>query len=156
MRPVLLVLICSFCTFFFISCAQNSNMKELKQEIIATDKAMSDLAAQKGFLKAILYYADENITKFNDGQYPIVGKQEYEKVYGKNAGPKSISWEPLYVDVAKSGELGYTWGNWKFARKDTTIYGNYFTVWKKQNDGKWKVALDGGNTTPPPVNKSAN
>ncbi len=148
------VLITFLTCFLFISCSQSSNTEKLKQEIISTDKAMSDLAVQEGFLKAILYYADDNITKLNDGQYPIIGKREYEKIYGNKSGSKSITWEPLYAEVAKSGELGYTWGNWKFAGKDTTIYGNYFTVWKKQNDGKWKVALDGGNTTPPPINKS--
>jgi hypothetical protein len=30
-------------------------------------------------------------------------------------------------------------------------YGNYMSVWKKQDDGSWKFVLDGGNTTPPPV-----
>jgi ketosteroid isomerase-like protein len=111
---------------------------------------MSDLAVKEGFLKAIHYYADENIVKLNEGEHPIVGKKHYEETYGDKEGPKSLTWEPLYAEIAESGELGYTWGNWKFVQKDTTLYGNYFTVWKKHKDGSWKVALDGGNTTPPP------
>ena len=133
-----------------ISYSQSSDTEQLRSKIIEADKAMSDLAEKEGFLKAIHYYADENIVKLNDGQYPIVGKKQYEETYGDNVGPKSLTWEPVYAEVAESGELGYTWGNWKFVQKDTTYYGNYFTVWKKQQDGSWKVALDGGNTTPPP------
>ena len=133
-----------------MSYSQSSDTEQLKHKVMETDKAMSDMAVQEGFLKAIHFYADDNIVKLNDGEYPIVGKKHYEEYYGDRTGPKSITWEPLYADVAESGELGYTWGNWKFAGKDTTIYGNYFTVWKKQKDGSWKVALDGGNTTPQP------
>jgi ketosteroid isomerase-like protein len=135
-----------------ISCSNKQlDTVQLKQKIINTDKAMSDLAVKEGFLKAILHYADDDIVKFNDGNYPVIGKKAYEELYGDKAGPKTLTWAPLKAEVAKSGELGYTWGNWKYELKDTTYYGNYFTVWKLQQDGSWKVALDGGNTTPPPL-----
>jgi ketosteroid isomerase-like protein len=133
-----------------ISCKQPTDTKQLENEIARTDKAMSDLATHVGFLKAILLYADDDIVKFNSGSYPVIGKKDLEELYQDNSGPKTLTWEPLKAEVAKSGELGYTWGNWKFKQKDTTFYGNYFTVWKLQKDGTWKVALDGGNSTPPP------
>jgi ketosteroid isomerase-like protein len=133
-----------------MSFGQSSDTDQLKNKIMETDKDMSDMAVKDGFLKAIHYYADENIVKLNEGEHPVVGKKKYEEIYGDKPGPKTLTWEPLNAEVAESGELGYTWGNWKFGLKDTTIYGNYFTVWKKQKDGSWKVALDGGNTTPPP------
>jgi len=142
--------ICSVIIFAFISCNQNPDTKHLEEEIISTDKAMSDLAVQEGFMRAILHYADSNLVKFNDGNYPAIGKKAFEELYKDKPGPKTLTWEPVKAEVAKSGELGYTWGNWKFELKDTTYYGNYFTVWKLQNEGTWKVALDGGNTTPPP------
>ena len=56
-------LTCFLCMIIFISCSQPSSTEKLKQEIISTDKAMSDLAVQEGFFKAILYYADDNITQ---------------------------------------------------------------------------------------------
>ena len=139
------------CSLIIVSCnTRQSDTKQLEQEIIHTDKAMSQLAVKEGFLNAILHYADDNIVKLNDGSYPVIGKKAFEELYRNKTGPKTLTWEPLKAEVAKSGELGYTWGNWKLERKDTTFYGNYFTLWKLQKDGKWKVALDGGNTTPPP------
>jgi len=144
-----LIEICLLNMVIVMSCNQYSDTEQLKQEIIKTDKAMSDLAVKEGFLKAILFYADDNIVKLNEGTYPVIGKKAFEELYGNKPGPKTLTWEPLKAEAANSGELGYTWGNWKFEQQDTILYGNYFTVWKKQTDGTWKVALDGGNTTPP-------
>ena len=143
--------------FFYISLIfltacmeQNDNSSTAKEEIIASDKAMSKLASEIGFSQALMEYADEEFTKFNDGEFPVIGKNAFaEKIKDKKI-TKTLSWEPVKAEAAKSGELGYTWGNWKFIATDTTYYGNYFTVWKKQADGKWKVTLDGGNNTPKP------
>lgn len=124
----------------------------LKEQIIQVDRAMSDMASTAGFNNSILAYADSGIVKLNDGQFPIIGKEVFAASFDKDKDVKTISWSPLHAEVAMSGELGYSWGNWKFMAKDTAYYGNYFTVWKKQSDGNWKVALDGGNNTPNPNN----
>lgn len=126
------------------------NVDEMKKQIEKADLDMSSMANKEGFHKAILYYADSSMVKFSDGGYPVIGKKDYAETIGKHKDVKTIVWKPVYVDVAKSGELGYSWGNWKDVEKDSSYYGNYFTVWKKQSDGSWKVALDGGNNSPKP------
>lgn len=131
---------------------KENNPQEMKQQIIQADKAMSEQAAKDGFNNSILAYADSNIVKLEDGRFPITGKTAFAASFNKDNDVKTISWNPVNAEVAGSGELGYTWGNWKFIAKDTVFYGNYFTVWKKQQDGNWKVVLDGGNNTPKPGN----
>ena len=111
---------------------------------------MNEMASKEGFNNAILYYADTNIVKFEGSQLPIIGKVAFAKSFDKKTDLKTISWKPVNAEVAQSGDLGYTWGNWKLVTGDTTYYGNYFTAWKKQKDGNWKVTLDGGNSTPKP------
>lgn len=135
-----------------VSCSQKNtdNTEELKQEIIKSDLAMSELATKEGFFRALSQYAADDFVKLNEGTHPVIGKKEFEELFRDKPGPKSLTWVPVKADVAQSGDLGYTWGNWKFVAKDTTLYGNYFTVWNKQNDGKWKMTLDGGNSTPIP------
>lgn len=128
------------------------NTEQLREQIIQTDKSMSGLATTAGFNSSVLSYADSNIVKLEDGKFPIIGKTAFEASFNKANDVKTISWSPVNAEVSKSGDLGYTWGNWKFMAKDTTYYGNYFTVWKKQSDGVWKVVLDGGNNTPNPNN----
>ena len=58
-----------------------------------------------------------------------------------------MQWKPKGGTIAQSGELGYTYGLYvlKPAGKDTTLYGTYVSIWKKQTDGSWKFVLDSGN-----------
>jgi len=58
------------------------------------------------------------------------------------------------AEIARSGDLGYTYGNYEFItmdslQKESKTYGNYVTIWKRQADGSWKYVLDGGVSTPP-------
>jgi ketosteroid isomerase-like protein len=137
-------------TCMLASCGTKDDQAHALKEIISADKAMSALATQEGFSKALLEYSDSNVVKLNEGSLPIIGKQAFADSIGGKTGTKLISWIPVEAKVAESGELGYTWGNWKFITPDTILYGNYFTVWKKQRDGSWKFALDGGNSSPKP------
>lgn len=73
----------------------------------------------------------------------------------------SLRWQPEFADVAKSGDLGYTVGSSKRIGKaqDGALVesqGRYVTIWKKQRDGSWKVALDiGSSTAPRPITRPA-
>ena len=126
------------------------NTELLKKEIATADKSMSELATREGFNIALSRFASDDFVKFNGGGHPIIGKKAFEEKIKDKPGPKTLTWEPEQTDVSISGDLGYTWGNWKFVLPDTVLYGNYFTVWKRQEDNSWKMTLDGGNETPPP------
>lgn len=61
----------------------------------------------------------------------------------------SITWDPIYAEVAASGDLGYTVGRYEQTSRvaDETVVnsGKYLTVWRRQEDGSWKVKADIGN-----------
>jgi ketosteroid isomerase-like protein len=66
-----------------------------------------------------------------------------------------LEWHPDQIAIARSGELGYTSGTYTWTFKDASgkpasDKGKYLTVWKKQQDGSWKVLLDMFNTDLPP------
>ena len=128
------------------------NQGNLSHEIWAADSTMSALAATIGFNSAVLRYADSSIVKLSEGKPPIIGIQNFAASFDLLHDIKSISWTPQFAEVAESGELGYTWGTWKLKLPDTVQYGKYFTVWKKNQKGEWKVVLDGGNSSPEPGN----
>jgi ketosteroid isomerase-like protein len=137
--------------------ASTGNATKDIDDIRQTDLAFSKLSLDSGMAVAFVTYADNDVIKMNDGSFPIIGKNALQESFGKRkrSATSSLTWEPTKVEVAKSADLGYTFGNWEFKRKlpsgtDTVFYGNYVTVWKKQSDGKWKMALDGGNSTPNP------
>lgn len=132
------------------SSQQTDLSSKSREEIIAADLAMCDLAAKEGFRKALLAYADDSVIKPEEGKFPVIGKAGLAEYWMGKPGTKGITWSPFRAEAAKSGELGYTFGNWKFVDGDSVYYGNYFTMWKKQRDGSWKFVVDGGNNTPAP------
>ena len=62
-----------------------------------------------------------------------------------------LDWSPQAGAVARSGDLGFTTGPYSLRdQRDPsapTRYGYFFSVWKREN-GRWRVALDGGVSTP--------
>jgi len=59
----------------------------------------------------------------------------------------SVGWQPKKVEVARSGDLGYSEGTYELQMNDpkgnaVTDRGKYVVVWKKQADGTWKALAD--------------
>jgi len=71
----------------------------------------------------------------------------------KNEGSGQLIWTSEKTEVSESGELGYTWGFYKFIATDSegkihTSKGKHLGIWKKQPAGGWKIAIDTGNKSP--------
>jgi ketosteroid isomerase-like protein len=67
----------------------------------------------------------------------------------------ALRWEPDTAVVAVAGDLAYTLGHWESVVRTVTgdsvvARGNYVTLWRRQSDGSWKVALDIGNQAATP------
>ena len=67
----------------------------------------------------------------------------------------NIRWRPVDAGIARSGELAWTTGPAEYRKDkgDATPFrwGYYTSVWLRQPDGRWKVAIDGGITVPQPT-----
>ncbi|MGH7598505.1 MAG: YybH family protein [bacterium] len=70
----------------------------------------------------------------------------------------TIAWEPIFSDISAAGDMGYNTGpvtiTDKIFKTRPPKYGFFFSVWKKQADGQWKVALDLGVDTNEPYTGS--
>lgn len=135
----------------FAACDPVDLKTKAVEGIMAADKAMCKRAGEIGFNRALAEYACDGFVKLNNGGFPDEGKLAFVEKIAAMKPNTNVIWEPLDAEASKSGDLGYSWGNWKFVLPDTTYYGNYVTVWKKDTDGKWKMLLDGGNDTPKPM-----
>jgi ketosteroid isomerase-like protein len=60
-----------------------------------------------------------------------------------------LSWTAESAEVSKSGDVGYTRGSFSGSQGNDTFSGSYATVWKKDKDGKWRVAVDIASAAPP-------
>ena len=134
-----------------IACNNNSNqvIESSKKEILQTEKAFNDLARQEGIAAAFLHYAADNAVLLRSNRL-IIGKEAIKSSFNNRSTKNqdiSLTWEPDFVDIAASGDLGYTYGKYIYtitdsmgvARSDTGIF---HTVWKRQKDGQWRFVWD--------------
>jgi ketosteroid isomerase-like protein len=131
-----------------------------KDELIAADKAFSDLSAAQGSNAAFLAYMADDGRIFGTGsQPPMHSKAEAAERFktSGNGDPKAntLRWEPDYATASGDGTAGFTDGHWTFDGNGGKVHltGHYLTVWKKDANGAWKVAADMGTTDPQPENK---
>jgi uncharacterized protein (TIGR02246 family) len=104
--------------------------------------------------KAASFYIDDVVVMSPDA--PVVhGRENMQKYFETWMKEKpDFSAQTAKVEVARSGDLAYSWGTGKVGTKDkkgkvtvTTI--KYASVWKKQTDGGWKLAVDTMIPDPP-------
>lgn len=114
-------------------------------EIMNADKSFSDMSRQLGMKKAFLEYIDNDGVLLRPGHSPIIGAEAIDFLSLVNDTSYTLTWEPTRAEIAKSGDLGFTFGIYELATEDTTIKGTYVSIWKKQNNGAWKFVLDSGN-----------
>ena len=141
--------------------AQSSAPKSsgsVADKIRALENAMMVAGQEKGSAGFLSFYSDEAV-ELPDGENILQGKAAIARTMSfldnKN---NRLTWAPLHVDVAASGDLAYTYGTYEFHSvgkdgKPAVEYGKYATVWKKQKDGQWKVVLDTRNPSPAPSAK---
>jgi len=154
-------------SIFIFSCNSNQQTSNsltetsdsLRLQLINVDKSWSEHSLQKGYHKSRIDFADDAAIDLLEGEMPLHGINEIKEYAASHPDSAfTLTWEPLRCEVAASGELGYTFGGWTMKTKskggkDTLLFGDYMTVWKRQPDGSWKYIVDGGNNTPKQVDQ---
>jgi len=117
----------------------------MNEELINVDKAFSALCVEKGMNHAFLHYVADDGVMLRPNSMPVVGRANIENLFQGDDKDLDFTWQPLYADVAKSGELGYTYGTYNFGAGESRQQGTYVSVWKKNANGEWKFVIDSGN-----------
>ena len=145
-----------FTTYFFViflllvGCQNLENTNEIekwKAEIIEVEKDFNDMAQDKGLIKAFEFYAAEDgVIRRN--KKIIKGKRAIADWYTKDVRPnETLTWKPTFIDVSKSGDMAYTYGDYTFTSLDSLgnkkeSKGIFHTVWKRQDDESWRFVWD--------------
>jgi ketosteroid isomerase-like protein len=128
--------------------AEDVDLEKVVGSLIAAEKAYAKLAGEKGFREAsISVFADDAVIFAPNA---VNGK----KFWREAKKDPVISWRPSFASISRSGALGYTTGPWE-SRKSRDVekpeaFGHFVTIWQKNKDDVWKVALDIGLDHPPP------
>jgi ketosteroid isomerase-like protein len=132
--------------FITISCT-NSSKNDSAGVLMKTDLDFSKMSVTTGMHKAFLAYFADSGAMLRDNGYPLIGKDSLMAQFAKSADTSfTLSWKPVFEKIAKSGDLGYTYGYYERTIKSTNSIarGTYLTIWEKQKDGTWKFVMDTG------------
>jgi ketosteroid isomerase-like protein len=123
------------------------DVQKCKAEILQTEKDFEKMASEKGIKEAFLFYASDSVA-MNRFNLIYKGKKQVNLYFDYvKMNDAQLNWTPSFVDVASSGDMGYTYGKYTYTHKDSTgktveNKGVFHTVWKKQADGNWKFVWD--------------
>jgi ketosteroid isomerase-like protein len=137
----------------FASCGTNDSAttdrsEQAKKEIAQVEKDFEKMAAEKGVAEAFGYYADSSAVMKGNLDSVITGKDGIKGIFtGERFKNATVKWSADFIDAAASGELGYTYGKYRWEFRDSTgkiteSKGIFHTVWKKQADGTWRFVWD--------------
>lgn len=132
---LMFVLLCFSATF--------GQTKTDLQKLVETEIAFAKTAESKGTKAAFLEYLSDDAVIFRPEARN--GKEFWQPQAETSA---LLSWSPAWADVSSDGKLGYTTGGWEYRPKgktnSATAFGEYVTIWQKQDDGNYKAVLDIG------------
>jgi ketosteroid isomerase-like protein len=126
----------------------NAQLSTTLQSLVNAEKAFANTSATSTTKNAFISFMADDGILFKPG--PVPGKKFWQDAPDGN---DKLTWFPRYADVSAAGDLGYTTGPFeqRINRNDEKPAGggHYVSVWKKQNNGEWKVMLDIGVGHPP-------
>jgi hypothetical protein len=135
---------------------QKKSLPAALESLVNTEREFASTSLKEGMRASFMkYFADDGISL---SPRPHLYKESASKTPPPaNPLARTLYWEPILADVSLSGDLGYTMGPSSLKDKEKqdvpVWYGFYFSIWKKQNDGTWKVAVDVGTGSTSVVEK---
>jgi ketosteroid isomerase-like protein len=135
----------------FLALTQEKDLPPAQAELVNAERAFAKLAVERGVRESfIAYFADDGI---GFAPHPHKVKETFSKSPAPATRPPiTLNWAPVYGDIAQAGDLGWNTGPTLVEdhspEKKPARHGMFFSVWKKQSDGSWRVALDLGADTP--------
>jgi ketosteroid isomerase-like protein len=116
-------------------------------QVVAAERAFASTSLEKGLHEAFLAYLAPDAIGF----LPLPGpaRPSHE---GKPPTSAKLSWGPAWVAVSSAGDLALSTGPWQISNHEPSVIkvttGWFFSVWRREPDGSWKVAVDSGISSP--------
>jgi ketosteroid isomerase-like protein len=134
--------------------AQQPHDPQALQRMVATERAFAAATAEIGVRDGFLaFFAPDSVQIQRGKTVTVVPAREALATRPLPALPLAsrLLWEPYTGHVSTDGSLGWLTGGYVLmneASRETVSQGAYFSVWKRQADGTWRVWLDEGISLP--------
>jgi ketosteroid isomerase-like protein len=111
--------------------------------MVEAERKFFQTGQEKGTRAAFLEFLAPDAIVFRPG--PLNGQDVWSK---RQETGLDLVWEPTFAAISRSCDFGYDTGPSKWRANKTekkfTGFGHFVSIWRKQKDGFWKVALDSG------------
>lgn len=109
--------------------------------LLDSDRNLAVLAAPHGLATACEHACSEDIRLYLDGAPPRLGRPAAIEALRAIRG--SVKWSPIGGGLSDNGELGYTYGLMLIRAQETPDETrSYARVWRRDGDGRFRVALE--------------
>ncbi len=137
------------------ACQPSNDVTADRERLLQTDREFAAFSVKNGAAEAFKKYLTPDAMQLPAGKSPVYGRETIYRSMAPNQDKYALDWEPQRAEVARSGELGWSWGTYTVRYTDASgkpaeEHGKYVNIWKKQTDGSWRVYLDTGNQSPAP------
>lgn len=115
------------------------------ERLLQEDRAFASAVATQGLSKAIDDFFTDDVRTLRNGIQPRTGIDAARADAAQTSG--RLAWQVLGGDIARSGDLGYTYGEYVYEPSEASNpkeLGNYVRVWRYEpgSDRVWRVAVD--------------
>jgi ketosteroid isomerase-like protein len=122
--------------------------------LMNAERSFARTCSEKGIRQSFLDFLADSSILFRP--HPVNGRQFLlGRPVPATLPPVRLAWAPIFAEVSEAGDFGYTTGPFELSelssKKEPTHYGAFFSIWKKQSNGVWKVILDAGIQTSAPT-----
>ena len=144
---LLLLLLCAATSF-----AKKEKPATGSDLLVQLEANFAQEVAQHGHDAFLTYFAEDGVEVVDGGGFDNKDAMRKQPPWPEGT---TLTWTPVKAEMAASGDLGYTYGNYVYTAKNkdgklVANYGKYTSIWRKQKDGQWKVVVDMGNSSPDP------
>jgi ketosteroid isomerase-like protein len=116
--------------------------------LLQADRDFARLSEKSDPKHAFAAYLAHNVIMLPRSGNPVEGYENAIASFGQKSD-FTLHWQPQLAEVAVSGEMGWTWGNYQVIVDGKQVSkGKYVNIWTRQADGRWKVRMDMGNQEP--------
>ncbi len=130
--------------------APSEGVTEVRTEsLLEADRAFAARAQDVGPAAAFADFMAEDGKLLGAADDPVEGTAAIFAVMVALPENAEMSWTPLEAIVSDSGEMGVTWGEYRLSAPGEggaviEESGRYLTVWRKDEQGRWRGVLDIG------------
>jgi ketosteroid isomerase-like protein len=127
------------------------NVEAERANLLNAERVFLKSAQTGGMAKAFAKHLSQDARVHRNGVQPLLGQEAFTQFFAKTSFIPA--WEPMFADVAQSGDLGYTYGSYELKDANnagtTAEKGYYARVWKRGANDQWHVVLDTTSPLPP-------